>query len=180
MGDIISGAVILLLLIIAFLINKKSKRPNTEKLIRNLLGLGALVGLVLSLTNNGTARVLGLFLFSLQLTSIISLSLKTRTFGYILLCSTLFFQVPIIKMENVSYRSQTLFGINIAEFPNKYLDIEPGSYLNFFNIPHIRPNDEIFPFGINLLSLVLFAYFVQRLRTWKKEQLLTQASSYSG
>ena len=168
MGDLISGAVILLVLLLAFLINKKSKRPNTEKLIRNLIGFGAVVGLVLSLTNCGTARVLGLLLFSLQLASVILLSLRRRVFGYTLLCSTLFFQVPIIKMENLSYRSQTLFGINIVAFPNKYLVVEPGSYLNYFNIPHIRPSDEIFPLGINFLSLVLFAYFVQRLGPGKK------------
>lgn len=170
MGDLIAGSVIVLLIIIAFILNRKSKQPNTEKFIRNLIGFGAVIGLLLSFTNSGSARALGLVLFYLQFTSIILLSLKKRTVGYLLLCLTLLLQIPILNLENFSYRSQTLFGINVLQMPDKHLDVdlEPGSYLNYFNIPHIRYSVEIFPLGINLLSLVLLGYFIYRLLTWKK------------
>jgi hypothetical protein len=107
---------------------------------------------------------LGIVVFGLQLISIILLSKKKKKAGYFLLCLTLFLQIPILNFTILYYHSQNLFGVNIQEFPGKYYDIEPGSYLNyFFNDSYTIANPS-FPIGINLVSFTLVIYFGNR---WK-------------
>jgi hypothetical protein len=164
MGDIITGIFIGLFIFVFVFISKRTKQSETENIIKNLIGLGSILGLFISILNSETERILGIGIFGLQLLSIIILSKKEKKTGYFLLCLTLILQIPILNFTNLHYRCQNLFGINIQEFPGKYYDIEPGSYVNyFFNDLYIVTN-PLFPIGINLVSVVLLIYFISQ---WK-------------
>ena len=162
MGDIIWGTLITVFITIIVLINRISKQPDTERLIRNLIGAGSLLGLVVSFTQDGVARAIGILLFYFQFASIIFISINKKKPGYFILITTLLLQIPIFQFKSLSYRSQTLFGFNIQQFPGKWFDVEPGSYVSYFNGTYLMDDYRLFPFGINLISLILFIYFIRR------------------
>lgn len=164
MGDIIWGTFIFIA--IAILINKKLKHSDTERLIRLILGVGSMLGLFISFTQDRPGKAMGILLFYFQLASIIMISINKNKTAYIILLITLLLQIPILQFDGFSYRSQTLFGFNIQQFPGKYVDLEPGSYVSYFDKPYYRP----FPFGINLISLILFFYFIRSKILWTKKK----------
>lgn len=167
MGDIVLGTTIIIFILVAAFINKKSSKPDTEKLIRILIGLGAALGLLVSFAHHGMERILGLIIFYLQLTSVVLLSANKSKFSYNLLCLTLLLQIPIIRLEEFSYRSQNLLGFNIQDHPKFFLDIEPGSYLIYFEqLPH----SNLFPLGFNVTSLFLLIYFIRRRWNWLQQR----------
>lgn len=165
MGDIFLGGLLVIFILIAGLISMKSKQRNTEKLIRNIIGVGAVLGLVVSFTQHGAERAIGLLLFYFQLVGIILISINKKRSGYLILCLTLLLQIPIFQFDHFRYRSQTLFGLNLQEFPGKYFDVEPGSYVSYFDATY--GSQGLFPIGTNLLSISLFVYFNQRRSVWK-------------
>ncbi|MBX9807042.1 MAG: hypothetical protein K2X95_04520 [Flavobacteriaceae bacterium] len=164
MGDIITGIFIGLFIFVFVIISKRTKQSDSENIIKNLIGLGSILGLFISILNSETERILGIGVFGLQLLSIVLLSKKEKKTGYFLLCLTLILQIPILNFTNLHYRCQNLFGINIQEFPGKYYDIESGSYVNYFFNDLYNVANPLFPIGINLVSVVLLIYFISR---WK-------------
>lgn len=172
MGDIISGTLIIIFILIAVLINKQSRKPDTEKLIRNLIGLGAVLGLVVSFTQHGIERLLGLFLFYLQLTSVVLLSTNRNKIDYILLCFTLLLQIPVLNFEDFSYKGQTIFSAIVQEYPQSFFDLEPGSYVTYINTSYINETNKLFPLGLNLTSLILLVYFIKRRNIWKDRTIV--------
>jgi hypothetical protein len=164
MGDIITGIIFSLFIFIFVLISKKTKQSDTENIIKNLIGLGSILGLFISILQNETQRILGIVIFGLQLLSTILLSKNEKKVGYFLLFLTLISQIPILNFAILNYRCQNLFGINIQEFPGKYYDIEPGSYVSYFFRDSYTVENPSFPIGINLVSLIILIYFISR---WK-------------
>ncbi|OOG74178.1 hypothetical protein B0E44_06665 [Flavobacterium sp. A45] len=164
MGDIITGLFLCIFIFIFVLLNKRIKQSDSENIIRNLIGFGSILGLFISILQDETERNLGIIIFGLQLLSIVLLSKKEKKAGYILLCITLFLQIPILNFTVLKYHSQNLFSINIQEFPGKYIDLEPGSYVNYFYHDSYTISNPLFPIGINILSLFLLIYFIIR---WK-------------
>jgi hypothetical protein len=164
MGDIILGVFFSLFILVFVFISKKTNQSDSENIIKNLIGLGSILGLFISILQNETERILGIIIFGLQLLSIIFLHKAEKKAGYFLLCLTLILQIPILNFTILHYRCQNLFGINIQEFSRKYYDIEPGSYVNYFFHDSYTIANPSFPIGINLASLALLIYFVNR---WK-------------
>ena len=125
MSDIIWGTLITIFIAVAVVINIKSKQRDTERLIRNIISVGAILGLVKSFTQDGI-RAIGILLFYFQFASIVFISLNKKKAGYFILIITLLLQTPIFKFDSFSYQSQTLFSLNVEQFPGKWFDIEPG------------------------------------------------------
>jgi hypothetical protein len=164
MGDIILGVFFSLFILVFVFISKRTKQSDSENIVKNLIGLGSILGLFISILQNETERILGIFIFGLQFLSIIFLHKGEKKTGYLILCLTLILQIPILNFTILHYRCQNLFGVNIQEFPGKYYDIEPGSYVNYFFHDSYTIANPSFPIGINLASLALLIYFGNR---WK-------------
>lgn len=164
MGDIILGVFFSLFILVFVFISKRTKQSDSENIVKNLIGLGSVLGLFISILQNETERILGIFIFGLQFLSIIFLHKGEKKTGYLILCLTLILQIPILNFTILHYRCQNLFGINIQEFSGKYYDIEPGSYVNYFFHDSYTIANPSFPIGINLASLALLIYFGNR---WK-------------
>lgn len=170
MGDIIVGFFLSVFITLFIIISKRTKFSNTETIIKNLIGLGSIFGLLISLFQNGTEMILGLTIFGFQLLGVIvSYKQSTKNVSYLLLCVTLILQVPILNFTTLTYRCQNFFGINIQEFPGKYYDIEPGSYVSYFYRDTYTVTNPLFPIGVNLVSIILLIYFINR---WRKSKSL--------
>src|SRR5689334_14741354 len=115
MGDIVWGILIITFIVVATLINKKLKHPDTEHLIRLILSAGAVLGLFISFTQYGTSKAIGILLFYFQLASLVLISINKNKAAYSILLITLLLQIPILHLDSFSYRSQTLFGLNIQQ-----------------------------------------------------------------
>ena len=169
MGDIITGVFFSLFILVFVGTRKKTNQSNSEDIVKNLIGLGSILGLFISMLQNETEGILGIFIFGLQLLGIIFLHKRAKKTGYLILCLTLILQIPILNFTILSYSCQNLFGINIQEFPGKYYDIEPGSYVNYHSRDSYTIANPSFPIGINLTSLALLIYFGNRWRIYKSK-----------
>ncbi|NDK57349.1 hypothetical protein [Pontibacter fetidus] len=171
MGDILNGFFIILLVLCLKWLYKLLTRKVPEK--RSFAGfasllffVGGILGIIITIYNQtllesySTVYVLILMFFIAQSIGGL-LYTKTPKIALPILLSTLVMQVPIITINNFSYRSQTLVSFNINKFPSKLFDIEPGSYVSFFyGIPHD------FQLGINLVPvIVMLFYWMDRRQT---------------
>jgi hypothetical protein len=165
MGDIITG---ILLIILTFglyglyrlLTRKKPEKRSFIGFISLLIMIGGLIGILFTCFNKHLLEYyplifgLTLIFFTIQIVASY-LYIKYPKFGLPILLFTFLLQIPIIHSDRVSYSNQTLLSVNIDNFPGKTFDIEPGSYVSFFNgIPHD------FSLGINLIPILTTLIFL--------------------
>ncbi len=172
MGDIVRGALLLLFTLIVLGFYRIFTRKNVEQRSWSnfnliLLILGAIVGLIWNGLNSRlreehpyTYFFTLLFFITQSLASF--LTYRKMKIGFILLFLTLLLQIPVTRTSMVSYQSQTLLSMNVANYHGKIWDIETGSYVHFyyFDDDYIVRRDHIESiFGMNCIPILILLIY---------------------
>lgn len=171
MGDIIWGTFIIILILGVFGLYRFSTRKKVEqrsftKFISLLFILGGLIGFLTTALNERLLhdhpyRYFLTLIFFISQTIGSILYYKGGKAGLPLLILPLLLQIPIVRRINFSYNNQTLFSFTLENYPGKFWNIEPGSYVHFtyFDFDHVvvENSNRKSGFGLNLIPLLTIA-----------------------
>lgn len=172
MGDVILGigltlgSIILYLLYLLFWKIFKLEKTLSE-FVAFIICAGGLLGLITNAFDHRLFQrsfniyLLALVIFSLEIIFSI-LIIRKKNYALLLISFPLLLQSLDLSLDSFHYRCQTMVSVLIKEYPGKIWDIEPGSYLAYYNL--IPPGEKLFPIGVNLIPIGLIIYFTIRYK----------------
>lgn len=178
MGDIIWGTFLIILVLglfglYRFNIRKSPEKRSFRKFLSLLILLGGAIGMLATglnerLLHDHPYQYALTLLFFVTQTAASLLYFREVKAGLALLALTLLLQVPILRLQNLSYTNQTLFSLRLENLPKTLWDIEPGSYIHFMYFKldrrfiHLSTTES--SYGVNLIPLFSIAML------WRKKK----------